>query len=87
MDKLKVIGLALNMLVCALLPDAKRRETLSGYVGRQSYNYRAPPWRRRFFNHVRDIIDALHPSEKMHCLDTYMCEALARKALAYESQN
>jgi len=77
--KTKPIRVAFNMLSCAVLfaPwGVKPRETISGFLGRQSLANHS-----RALLRLRGLIDGLHPHEPNHCLDTYECERRMRNAL------
>lgn len=72
------IRLGWNMLCCAVLfaPfGVLPRETISGFIGRQSANG------KRWARYGERFIDWLHPHEPKHCAETAFVEASARVVL------
>lgn len=71
-----------NMLICSLLffPWARPRETISGLIGRWSYE---DGRRGRFARIAARVIDFMYFWEPDHCRITAAQEAEARKALGY----
>lgn len=71
------VYLSVNMLIAAIMPWSKPRETISGMCGRLSANCVVA----RVF---AIVIDKLYWYEIDHCADTARCESRARKVLGYE---
>lgn len=67
---------ACNMLACSLLPGARSRETISGYVGR---NAMAGRWWARVA--ATEIDKWWRHTEKDHCRNTARQEMAARRVL------
>jgi len=66
------VYIALNMVLCAMLPYSKPRETISGMIGRL-----APR------SLLADAVDACHPHHENHCAEVSRAEREGRQVLGY----
>lgn len=69
------IWVALNMLLCAVLFNvfALPRETLSGFIGRQTLTCAVKPIRFAFY-YMALLVDFFYPNEPAHCGETMIAE-------------
>jgi hypothetical protein len=78
MGHFKSQRLALNMFWCAFLLwpwGVLPRETISGFFGRRQGG------ESRVATSIANLIDWLHPHERLHCFSTFALENEARKIL------
>lgn len=73
------IGVAFNMMICALLPGALPRETLCGMLGRWSLEGR--PWQAYIAFQAVPVLDTVFHRRIEDCVDIACMEAEARDAL------
>lgn len=77
LERLFVVYVACNMLVCAvlLLPWALPRETLSGFVGRHAFHG------CRWAVALSRGIDSIFAHDECHCQNVFLDETAARREL------
>lgn len=80
-SRLFVLYVNCNMLVCSLLflPWALPRETVSGLLGR--WKSEESGMKYGFADYAAVVVDALYFWEPNHCVEVYLQERDARKAL------
>lgn len=76
-----VVGIACNMLICAVVfaPWALSRETISGLLGR--WRSAETGWKCATGTLLGAVVNALHFWEADHCGATYRLERQARSVL------
>lgn len=81
LERLFVVYLACNQLLCALLflPWAKRRETVCGLLGR--WRETGQPWQRAIAEPLCPWLDRLFHRNWDQCRDIWRMEEEARRAL------
>jgi hypothetical protein len=85
------IYIALNMLLASLLPGARTRSSVSGYIGERALRYdRAagtPPKSLRLANWLAIYIDKVHYWDPNHCRVTFEQERQCRAILYHDREH